>query len=672
MNPFKFYINGTEITPPNNFEKFTEDLIRNETKRHVYYDFPISLEFIGDGYDILDTQYKVNYNSQLRFKVTEQTENAVVVLFDAFIKVSNITFDLVRKVAICQIDDVTYQAYIFSNYSVEVGCGAGTSKNGIDITSIQSLGLTVYNPVNGVDEAETRRAFDVKDAMSMLVAYVSDNSLTFESDWYDGLSDNEKLAIVTGFELRNHSGRTAPIVSLEDLFNELWKKFNLYLIIENPINSAVVRLEQESYLYGGPDVDILYCENLSRSMDFERLYSTIKIGSSKFIKERSTAFLFPYLRLFSFCEETYNLEGVINVDNTLELISEYIIDTNVIQDVIVNDNDEYDEEIFLIQYNSTTNAAVKGDYFDTVDPASRLYNETLLNSNVADRFKYLGNLVLQTGEVTSGFRATQTIGENYIRDFNNIGDTEDVVPLQTIFFQDDSTPPNFDLENDYDPVTATFTAQDDGDHVFRARFQINTFGNLSEPPGRPGFDFQIRINAAVNDDNVSPVILNVTQNYASGSVQTFTLGIDSGTNFSDVFTIPVGVETTFIDLVQTRSMIGSDESRIRVRLQATAVSALTCAIGVQNSVFELLASPLSGGTYAETNPDDYYIGIYTANEILVSRDQWEVPRNDVSAQINLSAPDGLKRISYAKKISRKFIDGSTQIETLFNRKQPII
>lgn len=672
MTRFRFYIDNTEVTEPNNFNEFTEDLIRNETKRHVYFDFPISLEFIGDGYDLLDAQYKADYNAQLSFKVTEQTDNAVTVIFDAFIKISNITFDLVRKIATCEIDDTSYQAYIVSNYSVEAGCGSSTSKNGVDITAIQSLDLTVYNPVTGLDEPDTRRAFDVKDAMSMMIAYISDNTLNFESDWYDSLPDTEKLAIVTGFELRNHSGRTAPIISLEDIFDELWKKFNLYLIVENPIDSATVRLEQESYLYGETATDILYCENLKRSFDFERLYSTIKLGGDKFIKERSTVFLFPYLRLFAFVEETYNLEGVVNVDNTLDLTSKFIIDTNVIEDVIVNDNDEYDEDIFIIQYDSTTNSAVKGEYFDTVSEDSRLYNETLLNSNVANRFNYLGNLVLQTGEVTSGFKATQTTATTYIRDFGSFGDTENVIPLQIINFQDDVNPPNFDLENDYDPTTGTFTAQDEGEHVFRSRFQINTFGGGSQPPGRPGFDFRIRFYVSVNDDYSAPAIFNVTQTYGGGSVETFTLAIDTGDALSDPFTIPVGVQTTFIDVVQTRSMIAADEANVKVLLQATATSALTCLIGSNASTYELLTSPLSGGTFVETNADDYYIGIYNADQILVSEQQWSPVRSDVSTQIRLSAPDGLKRISFAKNISRNFVDGSTKIETVFNRIQPVI
>lgn len=666
MSQSRFYINGQEVTHPNNFNDFTEDLIRDETKRHVFYDYPVTLEFIGDGYDILDAQYKENYNSQLTLRVTESTDSAILVVFEAFIKVSNITFDLVRKIAICEIDDTTYQAYIFSNYSVEVGCGTEISKNGVSITKIESLDLTVFNPVTGVNEADTRRAFDVKDAMSMLVAYVSDNSLTFESDWYDSLPTSERIAIVTGFELRNHSGRTAPIVSLEDLFNELWKKFNLYLIIENPLIAPIVRLEDESYLYTNESTEVLYCENLTRSLDFDRLYSTIKIGSSKFIKERSTVFLFPYLRLFSFVEETYNLEGVINVDNTLDLTSQYIIDTNVIQDVIVNDNDEYDEEIFLIQYDSTTNTAVKGDYFDTVDDDSRLYNETLLNSNVANRFKYLGNLVLQTGEVTSGFKATQTTARIFLQEFGAIGDTETVIGLQDWQFQDDFTPPNFDLEDDYNPATGVFTAQNDGDHVFRVRLQINTFGGGGQPPGRPGFDFELAFFISVNGDNGPETTLNITQNYSGGTVETFTRQPD------EAFTIPAGVQTTFIDIVQTRAMVVSDEATAKVRLNATATSALTCLIGSNSSVYELLVSPLSGGTHAVTDPDEYYVGIYNADQILLSGDQWQPIRTNVGVQVILSAPDGLKRISYPKNISRNFVDGSTKIETVFNRVQPII
>src|SRR6056297_4932 len=392
---FQFYINGNLITPPKNFDEFTEELIRDETKRHVYYDYPISLEFIGDGYELLDQQYKDNYNSQLEFKVVQTSSSQpATVLFDSFIKISNITFDLIREVAICQIDDTSYQAYIFGNYSVEVGCGADSSKNGIEIDSIPNLELTVYNPVTGVDLPDARRAYDVFDAFTMVIDYISDGTLTTESDWYSSLPDSEKIAICTGIELRNHEGRSAPIISLEDIFDELWKKYNLYLIIENPINDPVVRLEQESYLYGTQSTKIAFCENLTRSLDFDRLYSTIKIGSDKNIKERGATFLFPYLQLFSFVQETYNLEGVINVDNTLELVSTWIIDTNVFEDVLVNADESYDNDIFLIQYDVGTNSAIKGEYFNTTDPASRLYNEQLLNSNVADRFNYLGNLVL--------------------------------------------------------------------------------------------------------------------------------------------------------------------------------------------------------------------------------------------------------------------------------------
>ena len=672
MNRFKFYIDDTEVTPPKNFDDFTEELVRSESSRHVYFDYPISLEFIGDGYEVLDQKYKEDYNSQLKLVITEQTEQAATVVFNAFIKISNITFDLIRHVATCEIDDTVYQSYLFSNYSVEAGCGSGISKNGVPIDEIQSIDLTVYNPITGVNYEETRRAFDMKDAISMMIAYVSDNTISFESSWYDGLTIGGRLAIVTGFELRNHTGRTAPIISLKSIFEELWKKFNLYLIIENPINGLVVRLEEESYLYGNTGVDILYCENLTRSLDFERLYSTIKIGSKKAIQERSTVFLFPYLRLFSFVEETYNLEGVINVDNTLNLVSEFIIDTNVIQDVLVNDNDDYDEEIFIIQYNLINKVAMKGTYFDTIDSASRLYNESLLNSNVADRFRYLGNLVLQTGEITAGFRATQTINRNFIRDFNNIGDTIQVIPLQTWLFQDDSTPPNFDLQNDYDPATSAFTASDDGEHVFRSRFQINTQGGGNQPPGAPGFDFEIRLYVSRNEDAEYPPILNVTQNYAFGPVETFSLNVDSDTGLSDSFTIPTGVSSTFIDLVQTRNLIAGDEAVIKVNLPVTATNANTVNIGVGSSVYELLVSALSGGTYAVTDPDDYFISLYNATRILTSREQWAVIQNSVSAQVRLSADDGLKRISYPKNISRNFVTGSTEIETVFNRRQPTI
>lgn len=669
IHNFEFYFDGVRVKEPNNFEDFEEVFMREETKRHVYYDYPISLEFVGDGYDYLDAVYKVSYDSQTELKIVEVTNTGKELVFEAKIKTSNVTFDLVRQIAICEIDDVSYQAYIFSNYSVESGCGVSVTKNGVGITPIESIGLTVFDPILGTDLPDPRRAYDVKDVMQMLIQYISDDTITFESDWYDSLPNDERLCILSGLELRTFTGRTSPILSLEDMFNELWRKYNLYLIVENPITSPIVRLEKESYLYGDSEVEILLTGTLDRSIDFERLYSTIDLGSDKFIQERGTEFLFPYLRLYAFAEETFNVTGVINVDNKLDLKSQFIIDTNVIQDILENDEDSYDEDIVIIQYDSDTNTATKGTYFDTISEDSRLYNEQLLNSNVADRFSYLGNLVLESGAVETSFLAEQNVPLQYIRDFTNAPETLTVVPEQVWQFQDDFTPPNHDIGDDYDASTGIFTANVDGEYVFRSRFFIFTYGNASNPPGAgtAGFDIGIDLWVSVNaDTETKPFDYQFTHYHFDGSTTTYTQDIE------DTFTIPIGCWKTEVSITQTRTMVDGDEAAVRVRIEATREIDDTITFGTAESTFELIANPLAGGVYATKSPDDYYVGIYTSQGVPVERGKWNIIRENVDSKVILSAPDGYKRISYGKKISRNFVTGRTEIETVFNRNQPII
>lgn len=679
MKPLKFYINGIQIKEPENWGEFEETFVRDETARHVYFDYPISLEFIGDEYALLDSIYQESYDSQSTFQVYEKSSNSEDLIFTSFIKTSNITFDLVRKIAIVEIDDVVYQAFIFNNYSVEVGCGTDVSKNGESIDGIESLDFRPFDPTTGDFYNDSRRAYDVNDVFQMVVDYISDGNVGFESSWYDDLPNGERYCIVTGIELRNATGRTAPIVSLESIFNELWKKYNLYLIVENPITNPVIRLEEESYLYGESNIEIINIANLNRSIDFERLYSTINIGSNTFIQERSLEFLFPYFRLFSFVNETFNISGVVNVDNALDLVSDFIIDTNVIQDVLVNDSDAYDEEIFIIQYETAFDSgtgepiafAKRGFYFDSPNENARFYNEQLLNSNVAARFQYLGNLVLQTGAVDTAFKATQNESISFIRSFDNPPQTLPVVgengPIDWQF-QDDSTGSNFDIGDNYDPTTGIFTAPQDGEYVFFVRIRIRTAGGGNNPPGlSENFVLTPDFWVSVEDDIESkPSSYFITKIFNNGSSDLLNIDYDSD------FTIGIGPNTTLVDFFQTRTMNEGSEAKVKVQLLAFNEGTGLFNVAISESMFELVSSPLAGGTFQVKDPDDYYINILDAESILIPRDQWDSFREDVTQGILISESDKLFRLSYSKTIRRKFISGESDIKTVFNRKQPVI
>jgi len=667
---FIFQIDGNTVQPPDNWEEFEEELVRDDTQRHVYYNYPLELEFIGLGYDLLNRQYKDNYNSQVSLRIIEETTTGPQILVDTLIKISNCTFDLVKKSVLVEVDDASYQAYIFNNYKVEVGPNPGTTKNGEDIATISHINLKVFNPFDGSEYPLIRKSWDVKDFMGQIISYITDNTVGFESSWYDALPTDQKLCVCLGNTLRTASKDRDLVLSLAVLFEELWKKYNLYLIIENPLVSPLVRLEEESYLYNNSnEIRVIAASNLKRSLDFDKLYNNIKLGSDKAIREYQNVFYLPYFNFFTFTEEQYTIGGVIGVDNTLDLVSKFVIDTNVFQDVLQNNNDQYDDDIFLIQYDTTTVTATKGTYYDGGFPNRRYYNEQLLNSLVASRFNYLGSLILDSGLPQSGFRASTNNSF-----FNGVitGATASPVTFYSTNayeYNDDSTPPNFDIGNDYDNTTFTFTAPFTGAYRFGASVLL-TVNNVINNDPRYGLIGKFRKNG--NPQDQDEYVVTIDPNTGSDP---WTEEISS----ANMIIAPIVLYTQWtgatVEVYFERTLLLDVNDTVTVEVDAQVGGGPTnpsANVTISEGVFLTEANPFSGGEYIAQDPNNYYLGLLTSESIAVEKESWETVRQNPNVLVKIDAGDGEVRRAYPKQISRKFATGETDFELLFNRLQAVI
>jgi len=657
---YKFYIDGNLVTSPNNWNEFEESLQRDEEKRHVFFDYPLSLEFTGTGYTALDNKYKESYNSLVELQITRETDTGSEVLIKTNIKMSNCTFDLTQEIVTCELDDLTYQSYIFNNYDVEVAATAETTKNGLTLDNpAPVLNITMFDPTDGSDTYVVQ-CVDVIDAVRATIQYISDNTIAFESTWYDNLPDDEKLAICVGRELRGASDNLIPITSLESLFENLWKKFNLYLIVESPITNPTLRIETESYLDESSSEIVL--ENLAfvqRGLDFERLYGTIDVGSTKYLRDYGSSFTLPYLQLLGFSEEKYNLSGVIGVDNTLDLVSTFIIDNNILQDVLVNANTEYFEDTFMFQYTASTLKATQSDYLEN---GSTLYNETLLNSNVLDRFSYLGNVILDTQANEDGFQAEKTSIDNFTGIVTASG-----VPLVSSSawpFNDDSTDPNYDAGNNYDNTTYTYTVPTAGVYRFQYRQPFVQVANTSE---------EARISGSaqfVKNGNPLTMPENIRWENPNGFVQNietilWQLQAKVLQNFGENY--------TFI-LEQTIVCEAGDEIKVAIDFDVRKFGLTPEVIGVNvvQGTFKTVETALSGGIIDDKDPEDYFIGLYEVDNVMLTQAQWDKIRLDPTTKIKFSVKPGEYRYAIVKEISRNLETQSTELKLLFNRNQSFI
>jgi len=92
----------------------------------------------------------------------------------------------------------------------------------------------------------------------------------------------------------------------------------------------------------------------------------------------------------SFINHDFPVNAACNTNSKLNLVSDFIIDSNIFEDVLENNDgtstnmvDKYDEDVFMVQYTSgAPNQATQGGY-QGGQTTPRLYNEMFLNSDSA-------------------------------------------------------------------------------------------------------------------------------------------------------------------------------------------------------------------------------------------------------------------------------------------------
>lgn len=457
---FTHYLNGSVIPEPAGWGEFAEELVRDYDQRIIAVKYPADLVFTDECYDILRTLFLEGYCTTVEYKVLTRCNGYEYESVRGNIKLGDVRWNLNKCTAEVPVADDGYGARIANNISIEVHPGVETTKNQLPLDPVVPRDVMFFASTGG--NLGTRLTYDWLEAMNHIVQLITDNEVTVESEWYDGLDNDNKYGIVYGLEMRLANGSSpAPRYTYGLLFNEIARKHNLLAaIVRDSYGSPRLKIETEEYWNGNsasPDLFIFDQDDVVQSVDSERLYASMKLGSSKSIKDQTNQFPYPFLYLRGFTEEIVNVVGTCNTDAQLDLTSSWIIDTNVIYDSIENGNDEYDDDIFIVQYNPVLFTATVSRYLVPLsDPL--LYNEQLLNINVANRYDLQGDLAQYIGPQDISFRAeyTTTPVTNQTYDFvlPNSNGVEYTSTRYVFKYNDDYTSPNFDTGNAWGNGTA--------------------------------------------------------------------------------------------------------------------------------------------------------------------------------------------------------------------------
>lgn len=645
---FKFYLDNIQVRDALNWFDFTETIERDAVIKGLLPKYDVKLNFNADGYKYLYDSMQTNgYCKLVELKVDYKCDGGYSTILNGYILLSDCKFNLNKCTVECSVMDNNYGARIYNNKNIKAYLHVGKSKNDVDITPCDYDDIQMFTPSTGVyNSVTTRKAYNIADAFRFLIDFMCDGTIGFESDYLTTITDDygiEGLRITTGNEIRLATGTSNPFVSFQDLFQEVDKKYPLGFTIIDVGGLPTIKIEDAAYFYKPANsITINAIEDLNQSFNNELLYSSIKLGDVNAVDIDGTH-SFAQIRFFNFLPEQYHLQGECNIDKILDLTGIFIYDTNIIEAVFVTDNtnDEFDDNIFFIQTydDSGTRKATQ-----TVDPTSGTvpyyYNSNLKNNEVASRYNLQGNIALYLGSNNDLFLA----GNNAIQDMstefatfpsgvNNIS--------SIIFFQDDSTPPNFDTNGRYNNTTYRYTSPANGVYSFNSNV-ISIFNGTGST----------NLRVVFNVYNAS----NVLQNNFYGPLYVFNLG--NGTTYyntplygSMTSYLPSGYYVTVsIDEFIPANGFGYQFFSFNVQL---------------GSYFECGASINGGGVYEPKNPSDYFVSRFEFQKALSFSD-YSTLKLDLSKSIIINNGSQENKTVWMRKSIRKVATGETTWELISN------
>jgi len=400
-----------------------------------------------------------------------------------------------------KIRDNSFYSYISNNKNVKFNLRSTNTKSKEVIEATPIYDVDMFIPQNGVYGSffgQLFRGYRVFDAFTFIVGALSDNKVSFASDYLTqgSIWEQKELFLFDGLALRDQN--TDPIMSLsfEELFSEVFKSRNVsfYIDMTDP-TSPVLRLENIAFFYNQSTVyrftDI---KELLTTFKATKLYGTVNIGSEYTVGGANPPYAFPEgISYFGFKKETYTPLGQCNTDQELDLVNKFIISSNAIADQVIGVIDSNLDEVFLVEcenVDTTTQEALASRYpaYDGT-PNEYFYNLGLTNAKRlpvhGSNFQSAVTNTLEIGgngfRASLGFEETLGIQASPGNPANFTGFTDDFsandVEIVPIAYADEFGGSNYDGGNNYSnsgPNAGQYLVPVDGDYSFTARCDLET------------------------------------------------------------------------------------------------------------------------------------------------------------------------------------------------------
>ena len=478
MDKYKFILEGNEVSNPNGWDKFELRLKRDDDIAGLLISSTNKFTFKGDGYDIIKDRFDNNYNDKINATIEVLEDNSYVEKYKGVIILTDVLFNLEKRTVQTTIEDASFQGAIQANKNVKSFLNAGMTKNGEQVTSLTIFNLDYFIANGTYQSLANRRAYLLKDALDFMVRFMTDDTVKgIQSTYLDDTANFDGvLPYITTGEAIRLANSDAPNVSFSELMTFLQRTHDLTFDFVTVSGEVVMRIEERAFFFQSDVTDTFRdLTDLSLNVDSQKIASHLEVGNNTTADAGNCSLT---TRFFSFQEEDYALKGKGNVDKLIDLKTDFVTDSNVIQYIVTNlSDDEFDDNIVIVQA-STTQAA----RFQSTSYCSNnyYYNASFTNDKIIDR-----NLNAIPNSITKYLTAATTpakaeISQATVLDTNAtgfVGMPDDILTdvvryINPLEFDSEI----YDLGNNYDPnLPDTFY---DVPFTGNFSFQANVYASL--------------------------------------------------------------------------------------------------------------------------------------------------------------------------------------------------
>jgi hypothetical protein len=416
---------GTDVSNPIEWAEMFIAVEYDAVNQITEISYDDNLTFIEDAFTFLYSR-RNDECVLIPVEVTSYYGDTYITL-KANIFITDCVFDELNCTVKVPLQDDGYSSRIQNNKRTKVGLATPTTKNGLALTLPTERLVTFFTPSTG-GYSNSIRGYTVFEAFKFLVSWMSDNTVTFVSDYFEtGEGNNDWLC--SGVDIRLSTVPPAnevspPQMSFDSLYTLMRRVRNVAIGFQRDAsNNPVLRLEPLSFFRNASTGLTLTDVNRTElSYIKELLYARVLIGSditlpSKCDNGNTNCAAANNISYYGFNQEEYYITGECNedVDFDLTIQTDFVVDTNTIEDVLIYGSESYDEKVFLVHVFENTPSAWRATSTDVFNIGDYWYNEAYTNKEILARYiayltgtlnlfnLYNGiNLFLYEGNVPSG------------------------------------------------------------------------------------------------------------------------------------------------------------------------------------------------------------------------------------------------------------------------------